>query len=700
MSAVGEELRVQTAVGRPELISGAVRQGAREILLCPPSDPGASGSPSWLGDAAKALAYCRTRGVKTVLDLEQPHTDRDLSASAERLRALYRRGLDAVRVNDLGVLRMARMEAPDIETHWASVRDADGLSLTRALGCARAVLSPFLSREEIRLLASRKGAPELQIPLWEPGCIASTAAPCYLARGGTDSAGRRGETCGMACRQPFGYGGKSGGTPLALRDIDLLSHAGELLELGVHIFGVALNVNTVEEAAALTECAVKAAAEPEEAAAWASTLREALGRPAGTDGFYTGDHGQITFDVEGTPRPGTRSGSLERLRGELERSPEAQRVPVRFLFQLAPRQPAKMAVDDYEGHTVYVTGPEPRPVRDGAGGEAQYNTRLYQCAGTPYRCEDARGRVHKRCALPPEDFAAMKTELLGKLSAARAKIPERKAGHFRPGVRFLPRREEPALSVQVRQARQLSGELLSLRPTRVYLPVSELAREPEWVKEAEDAGVLLVPELPCILPEDARAQIRDELARCAELGIKEALAKHPAQLAFLRREGFAVRADFAVCNSQTLKELRHLEVLSATLSMGITMQTVRDMSHVMDTEMVVYGRLPLLLSEPCLIRRGGGLCNCESRVELVDARGRPYPLLRDSGHASLLLDEAKLWLLPERSRWKRAGLWAARLSFTTENARECLQVAQRFLGQGSYEPNLRTTGHYFNEEQG
>lgn len=697
MNIVEERPRVQTALCKPEHIPGAVRQGAREILLYPPEDFDASGGQGWLSETIKMLGYCRVRGVKTVLGLDTPHTDAMLIQSAERVRALYRKGLDAARLSDLGVLRMVRMEAPDIETHWAVVRDADGLSLARALGCLRAVLSPFLSREEIRHLVARKGTTEVQVPLWETGCIASPAAPCYLTR----REGRRGVDCGAGCRRAYGYGGKSGDTPLAMKDIDLLTHARELLELGVDAFGVALPLTALEEAAALTEAAVLAFNEPGESAGWAEALRQTLGRAAGTDGFYVDKHEHVLPDT-GDRRGGSRpNAALERLRGEIERSPEAQRVPVRFIFQLTPRQPAKMAADDYEGHTVYVSGPEPKPVREGEQSDAVYQTRLYQCAGTPYRCEDARGRVHKRCALSQEDFAEMKTKVLSKLSDARSKAPERKTGEFRPGVRFLPRREEPVLTVQVRQARQISRELLQLQPACVYLPVAELARDEELRKAATETGVQLVAELPWLVQdEESQAQVKQDLTRCAEAGIKEAVARHPSQLAFLRGEGFAVRADFAVCNSQTLKELRHLEVLSATLSQSLTMSAIRDMSHVLDTEMVVYGRMPLLLSETCLIRRGGGLCNCESRVELVDANGHPYPLVRDCGHASALLDNAKLWLLPERSRWKRAGLWAARLSFTTENARECLQVAERFLGLRQYEPNLRTTGYYFTDEQG
>ena len=47
--------------------------------------------------------------------------------------------------------------------------------------------------------------------------------------------------------------------------------------------------------------------------------------------------------------------------------------------------------------------------------------------------------------------------------------------------------------------------------------------------------------------------------------------------------------------------------------------------------------------------------------------------------------------------YRRIGLWAQRLLFTTENPRECVQVAQRYLEQGSWTPNEYTRGLYYRD---
>ena len=615
----GETPRVQTALSRMEHIPAAVRQGADEVLLCPP----AAGPPGearlgggdalrdWQAKAVDMLRYCRIRGVKTVLDLSFPHTDRELPFSAGLLRALYKCGLDAARVSDLGVLRMARMEAPELALHWGAVGGPDGLAMARALGCARAVLSPFLNRDAVSALAARKAGLELQIPLWETGCIASPLAPCYLsgsAANGTACAER------FPGRKPpchsFHYIGDTE-KPLAKDNFDFLPLAAELADDGVDVFGVWFTFRSPEEAGAATGTARRALTGLEEPASLAE---------------------------------------------------EAQRVPIHLAFQMMPRRPARMAADDGEGHVVQVTGPEPERVR-GQGSpadEAACNTRLYQCGGTPYLCVEARSRVGKDCALPPDAFARMKEALLQKLGKERAKFPERKSGRFQAGVRYLPRREEPKITVELRRLEQLSRELLALQPACLYLPLLELADaedDPGIIQAALEAGSRVAAVLPRF---DSGAETAEALARCAGMGVKEALARRPEQLVLLRRKGLAARADFAAHNSQALKELKHMGVLSATLAMDLSLRAVREMSHVMDTELVAYGRMPLLLSEACLIRRSG-LCGCEGRAELTDTDGVPYPLVREGGHASLLLDEAKLWLTGEKPQWQRAGLWAAQI---------------------------------------
>ena len=66
---------------------------------------------------AQAVRYCHLRGVKVYLTLNTLLTDRELSEAAELLRKASRMGVDAVLVQDWGVLTLAQEVAPDLPIH-------------------------------------------------------------------------------------------------------------------------------------------------------------------------------------------------------------------------------------------------------------------------------------------------------------------------------------------------------------------------------------------------------------------------------------------------------------------------------------------------------------------------------------------------------------------------------------------------------
>ena len=51
--------------------------------------------------------------------------------------------------------------------------------------------------------------------------------------------------------------------------------------------------------------------------------------------------------------------------------------------------------------------------------------------------------------------------------------------------------------------------------------------------------------------------------------------------------------------------------------------------------------------------------------------------------------------LADRPDYTAVGLWGVRLAFTTENARECVNITRRYLGDSEYEPGAFTRGLYY-----
>ena len=158
--------------------------------------------------------------------------------------------------------------------------------------------------------------------------------------------------------------------------------------------------------------------------------------------------------------------------------------------------------------------------------------------------------------------------------------------------------------------------------------------------------------------------------------------------------GLTLYGDFGlnVFNSYSLAYLRSKGLASACASFELRFAQIRDLQKILPVEAIVYGRLPLMLTENCLVQNHGG-CPCGSGGNwLNDRTGAAFPLLPAWGHRTEIENSRVLWLA-DRPEYRRLGLQSARLRFTTETPGECVQVYQAYL-DGSPAPGPFTRGLY------
>lgn len=205
--------------------------------------------------------------------------------------------------------------------------------------------------------------------------------------------------------------------------------------------------------------------------------------------------------------------------------------------------------------------------------------------------------------------------------------------------------------------------------------------------------------LPRVCWDREREELRRQLAVVRGLGVTDALVGTLDLIAPAREAGLALRGDFGlgVYNAQSLKEYKRFGFASCTASFELKLAQIRDLSKCIYLEMLVYGRLPLMLTENCIIRNRSGRCACGNPNLLTDRKGERFPVVKAPGCRNEILNAKKLFLVDKQADYRRAGIWGARLLFTTENPRECVQVAERYLGRGRYEPNDFTRGLYYRD---
>ena len=271
---------------------------------------------------------------------------------------------------------------------------------------------------------------------------------------------------------------------------------------------------------------------------------------------------------------------------------------------------------------------------------------------------------------------ALRRDALDALTEERTRPPERRE-HFPPPP--LPdidcSGDTPRFTVSVADAAQLTEDLLALRPARVYVPLEALAALPALpAGETEWCAAL-----PRVWRDRDEPQLQTWLAHAKALGVTGALAGNIGHLPLLRDSGLYIYGDFGlnVFNSYSLEYLRQKGLRSACVSFELRLAQIRDLKKPLPAEAIVYGRLPLMITENCLVKNSGH-CRCGQPNVLRDRTGAAFPLLPAFGCRTEIQNDRPLWLadLPD---YRRLGLSCARLRFTTESPQECVRVYRAYL---------------------
>ena len=204
--------------------------------------------------------------------------------------------------------------------------------------------------------------------------------------------------------------------------------------------------------------------------------------------------------------------------------------------------------------------------------------------------------------------------------------------------------------------------------------------------------------LPRIVHDGELPRIKKSLEVLRAAGVRDALVGNLGLIAPVREAGMRVHGDFGlnIFNSASMNVMRSLEMASATVSFEMTLPQIRDMSKAVNAELIAYGRLPLMVTEHCLIHNKTNECTCHLKAtRLIDKTGAEFPVIRDGDSCrSVLLNGKKLSWLDRQDDLAKLGLWATRLYFTTENSKEVDRVLNDYMNPEPLDPGACTRGLY------
>ncbi len=685
--------------GSMEAVTAAVQNGADAVYFGYGDFNARRGARNFTREeAAAAVSYCHVRGCKVNLTLNTLLTDRELPSAAELAAHASDIGVDAVIVQDLGVVRMLRQSFPDLPIHGSTqmtVHSLDGVKLCADLGMTRVVLGRELSRDQVAYIC--RNSP-IEIEVFGHGALCMCwSGQCFFSSVIGGRSGNRG-MCAQPCRLNYGWNGKADEYPLSLKDLSMAGHLKELQEMGVACLKLEGRMKRPEYVAIVTGVYARAIREGREPTAEEiDALKQSFSRQGFTDGYFMNKKDPGMF--------GTRQEEREpkelyaQARTTYENGVENRKEPVRMFALIEPGRPAQAAVQDRQGRVAQVEGPVPEEARNIPLTREKVESQLSRTGGTPFVCEKTTAKVAEGLSLPLSALNDLRRRCVEELMKQRDVPPRRRRSPYQPGVRYENQKEPVVFTVSLRRADQLSTDLLKLKPALIYLPADEGAVHPEAVKRCQQAGVPVAVCLPRICTDGELPRLEQDLVALRELGVTEALAGTWGAVRRAGQMGFAVRGDYGlgVYNSQTMKELKRLKLLSATLSFELKFPQIRDLSKAIPAEFIAYGRLPLMITENCIIYNHCSRHTCDNVNLLTDRKGERFPVVKAWGCRNEIYNSKKIFLADKQADWRKLGLWGARLMFTTENALECAQVLERYLNQGKYQPNDFTRGLYYRD---
>ena len=641
---------------------------------------------------ADAVAYCHLRGVRVFLTLNTLLTDRELPQAAEVLRKASQMGVDAVLVQDWGVLTLAQAVTPDLPIHAStqmSLFTSGGARWAERLGMERVVLARELSREDIANVCRSCGA-EIEVFVHGALCMCYSGQCTMSALIGQRS-GNRG-SCAQPCRLPYGVNGPCKNQfPLSLKDANLSAYLQELGDMGVACLKLEGRMKRPEYVAVITSIYRRLIDEKRgPTAAESQALEQAFSRSGFTDGYYRHRKGPAMFGTrpENAPEPKELFNETRKL----YENGEHKRIPITMQAAIFPDKPAALTVSD-GAHAVTVTGPVPEVARNRALTAEDTAERLQKTGGTVFRCETAEVSIGDGLMLSASAINGLRRDALDALAAARTAVPERRS----LPTPALPERETfspaaPKLTCSIARLDQLT-DAVAETVELVYVPIELLPRLTDYRGRAKLCAVL-----PRVWRDGDEAVFRKILETTPALSaVSIGNAGHMAIVEGLPLEK---RGDFGlnVFNSRAVDFWRQQGLDSVTVSFELRHQQVRELRKYLPCEGIVYGRLPLMVTENCMTGNAGNCRGdkrlCDGENYLTDRTGARFPLLGQYG-CRCEIENSRTLFLADKPEWRNCGLTYARLRFTTKSPAQCDAALRRYLGEGEWMPEEFTRGLFY-----
>lgn len=646
----------------------------------------------------RAIETAHVHGKKLYLTVNTLLKNRELKEQLyEYLVPFYEAGLDAVIVQDYGVLQFVRKNFPGLHIHASTqmtVTGPDGMVFLEEQGADRVVAARELSLKE---LSAMHQASSIEIEAFIHGALCySYSGQCLMSSLLGGRSGNRGR-CAQTCRLPYEVGASRKKKkqsrdfcPLSLKDICTIDLLPEIIEAGVTSLKIEGRMKQPRYTAGVTamyrkylDLLLKNGAENYRVEEKDKTsLLELFNRGGSCQGYYVQHNG-----------PSMMAFSNEKKTGDVTPEIRKRKEKIHGNLILFPESPAILEVS-CRGEQVTAVGGQVEFAKSQPLEEERIRQQMNKLGNTEFAWEALEIQMDDRIFVPVKALNDLRREALEQLTEALVDKQRRKSS---PSPAFSnvpgePKYQGPlSIYVSCETEEQARAAERCAELQGVYLPF-------DVMKKTMEQGLLPGREYYLSLPHMTRGMAPkgywEQVKTWIQMGMKGLLVRNLESFAMAAKQGLAslcvLDHSLYTWNDEAQAFWAEQGILRNTIPLELNEKELRHRVNG-NSELLIYGYLPLMLSAQCVRKNTEGCDRGEKQAVLKDRYEKEFPSvchcypwkIKNTGSKeycyNIIYNSIPYGLLREREQVKALGARALRLAFTMEDGTRTGEILQEFL---------------------
>lgn len=668
--------------GNTESLTAALRCGADAVYIGGKNFSARQNAVNFdMEEMKNAARMCHRYGAGLHIAVNTMLTDVQIPDFTDEIKKYAELSPDAFIVQDPGAAYIIKNIAPDIPLHASTqmtVHSVGGALFAKELGFSRVVIS----REASEQMISEITALDIETEIFVHGALCmSVSGQCYMsAMIGSRSANRG--LCAQSCRLPFSPCGNQNEHCLSLKDLSLADHIESIKKLGVTSLKIEGRMKRPEYVAA----AVSAYRNAIDGIPYdADSLRAVFSRNGFTDGYFTGQRRKM-FGMRDRDDVMSSASVLPDLRQLYKRERKISKLNFDIVIQ--ENTPVKLSADDSDGFSCTVCGDVPEPALKKSVSENDISRQLSKLGDTIYSPGKITASVGENLSVPASSVNQLRRQAIEKIYDMReSRIPYRINRDFTAEKHSVfPDEGSPSLRIRAEKYERLA-KADTENAEFIILPLNSILESPGILSGIRDKVIAEMPRFVF-----SREALLKDMKALKSYGFSHIMCTNAEHLYTGRKTGFTLHGDFGlnIANSQSAEVISRYGAEDITLSFELRMSQAEKINCSAGKGVIVYGRLPLMLTVNCPVKNSVGCGKCRHRI--TDRTGRIFRVMCTEGYTEVFNSDT-VYLADKPETYRKMDFIT--LYFTDENEKETEKIIRDYTEGCSYAPSGITRGLYF-----